>query len=103
MKKVQKKFYDKDMGSYFLVIGGSLIGLFDSEGNVIGRVAESSLDMYKLTTNEGICVVRHLKRKGLCLMYQISDNDIVLSNPTIYSALVLNRYEYANLWEGIDI
>lgn len=103
MKKAQKKFYDKDTSSYFLAIGGSLIGLFDSEGNVIGKVAESGLDMYKLTTNEGVCVVRYLKRKGLCLMYQISGNDIVLSNPTIYSALVLSHFEYANLWEGIDI
>ena len=105
MKKLsEKKLYSKDKSSYLLLIGGSLSGLFDAENNVIGMVKERSGDLYKLIINKEKYIVRHFKRKSCCLMYKITENDISLSNPDIYSLPTINYdCHFVNLWEEFDI
>ena len=100
-KAIEKRFYNKDDSMYLVMIGNTITGLFDSENNQVALVTNRFLDMGKININNEIYVVRSFKRKGMCLLFKISSNDINLDDSCVF-ALHGQKIDCVDLWDGID-
>ena len=101
-KAVEKRYYNKEDTMYLSMSGNNFLGLFDLEGNCISLVTDKFLDMGKLVLNNETYVVRAFRRKGICLLFKLKENDIKL-NDSIVFALHGTKINYVNLWEGLDL
>ena len=86
---------------YLVIISNTITDLFNNENNQVALVTNRFLDMGKININNEIYVVRSFKRKGMCLLFKISSNDIKLDDSCVF-ALHGQKIDCVDLWDGID-
>ena len=101
MKKIERKYYNKTKTEYYLALGTDLIGKYDLKDEPICAVIERQLDFIKIKEQGLIKLVRFFRRKGVCLAYKITDNNICLLEPEVYLIPTSKPMDYVDLWRDL--
>ena len=57
--------------------------------------------MFKWSFNNEIYIIRWFKRKGFCAFYKISNNNVNLKEPEIWS-IPESKEQFHKWWEGLE-
>ena len=102
MKRIEHKYFNKEKTFYLLMNSTSFSGCFDKDNNRIDEYLGQKIDMYKVRINKNIYLIRILNRKGIGLVFEISNSDIDLSNPKVFMCISEKGKPYLDHWKEID-
>ena len=102
MKKKERRFYNYNKAKYIVFFGREPKWISDSEGNVVGRIVEQEINLYKVIIYNEVFLLNVFFRKGYCFIYKLLDSDIGLLEPDVYKLPEAPSLEYYKFWEELE-